>query len=216
MAETTMPWGVSPHSSKTRFASDPWLTPTLAALRDQRLKIAAVEAVISRIDTHLVHIPGGDGRDLGHEVDVGHNGCPETVGTQLPDDVSQIFTLAAALRRKAHDLSPGAADAFDLGHARSGVVGVGIGHRLAGDGMPAADRNRSDAHFARRTAHEFRKIHLFPRFWNHKDNASCAPRQIYLRPAGPSRGQTVKKESNDLEICKKSITFRDISKMRAS
>ena len=46
----------------------------LAALRDQRLKITAVEAVISRIDTHLVHIPGGDGRDLGHEVDVGHNG----------------------------------------------------------------------------------------------------------------------------------------------
>ncbi len=87
------------------------MTPTrrrrpLAALRDQRLKIAAVEAVISRIDTHLVHIPGGDGRDLGHEVDVGHNGCPETVGTQLPDDVFQIFTFAPALRRKAHDLSP--------------------------------------------------------------------------------------------------------------
>ena len=57
-------------------------------------------------DPHLVHIPGGDGRDLGHEVDVGHNGCPETVGTQLPDDVFQIFTFAPALRRKAHDLSP--------------------------------------------------------------------------------------------------------------
>ena len=133
----------------------------LAALRDQRLKIAAVEAVISRIDTHLVHIPGGDGRDLGHEVDVGHNGCPETVGTQLPDDVFQIFTFAPSLRRKAHDLSPGAVDPLDLGHARGGVVGVGIGHRLAGDGMPAADRRPPDAHFARCPAHEFRKIHRF-------------------------------------------------------
>ena len=94
-------------------------------------------------------------------MDVGHNGCPETVGTQLPDDVFQIFTFAPSLRRKAHDLSPGAVDPLDLGHARGGVVGVGIGHRLAGDGMPAADRRPPDAHFARCPAHEFRKIHRF-------------------------------------------------------
>ena len=133
----------------------------LAALRDQRLKIAAVEAVISRIDTHLVHIPGGDGRDLGHEVDVGHNGCPETVGTQLPDDVFQIFTFAPALRRKAHDLSPGAVDPFDLRHAGFGIVGVGVGHRLHGDRVPAADHDPPDAHLATRAATVFRKIHLF-------------------------------------------------------
>ena len=135
----------------------------LAALRDQRLKITAVEAVISRIDTHLVHIPGGDGRDLGHEVDVGHNGCPETVGTQLPDDVFQIFTFAPALRRKAHDLSPGAVDPFDLRHAGFGIVGVGVGHRLHRHGMRAADRAGADADFVRRAAPVLRKVdHLFP------------------------------------------------------
>ena len=71
----------------------------------------------------------------------------------------QILTLAAALRREAHDLPPGPVDAFDLSDARCNIVGVGIGHRLHGDGVFTADRNPSDAYFVRRAAYEFRKIH---------------------------------------------------------
>ena len=48
---------------------------------------------------------------------------------------------------------------IDLGRAGFGIVGVGIGHRLYGDRMPAADHDPPDAHFAARTAAVFRKIH---------------------------------------------------------
>ncbi len=53
----------------------------------------------------------------------------------------------------------GAVDPLDLRHAGFGIVGVGVGHRLHGDRVPAADHDPPDAHLATRTATVFRKIH---------------------------------------------------------
>ena len=130
-----------------------------AALFDKGFQFAVLRPVVAGVDAHLVHIAGGDGRDLGDEMDVGDHGRRKSVGTQLPDDVFQIFAFAASLRREAHDVSSGAVDALDLRHARGGVIGVGIGHRLHGDGVFPADRHLPDAHLARRAASEFRKIY---------------------------------------------------------
>ena len=131
----------------------------LAALGDQRLQLAVIRTVIARIDAHLVDIFRGDGGDLRHEVDVGDDRRVETVLTHSPYNVCEVLALAAALRRETHDPASGTVDPLDLGRAGFGIVGVGIGHRLYGDRMPAADHDPPDAHFAARTAAVFRKIH---------------------------------------------------------
>ena len=131
----------------------------LAALGDQRLQLAVIRTVIARIDAHLVNILRGDGGDLRHEVDVGDDRRVETVFTHSPYNVCEVLALAAALRRETHDPASGTVDPLDLGRAGFGIVGVGIGHRLYGDRMPAADHDPPDAHFAARTATVFRKIH---------------------------------------------------------
>ena len=133
----------------------------LAALGDQRLQLAVIRTVIARIDAHLVDILRGNGGHLGQEVDVGHDGRIEALVAQTADDAGKVLALAPPLCRKAHDLSPGAVDPFDLRHAGFGIVGVGVGHRLHGDRVPAADHDPPDAHLATRAATVFRKIHLF-------------------------------------------------------
>ena len=103
----------------------------------------------------------GNGGHLGQEVDVGHDGRIEALVAQTADDAGKVLALAPPLCRKAQDLSPGAVDPFDLRHAGFGIVGVGVGHRLHGDRVPAADHDPPDAHLATRAATVFRKIHLF-------------------------------------------------------
>ena len=86
--------------------------------------------VVAGVHAHLLGVEGGD---VGHarvEVDVGHEGCLEPVGTQTCADVLEVLGLAGALCGEAHQLAPGADYALGLGHARLGVVGVGGGHRL--------------------------------------------------------------------------------------
>ena len=132
----------------------------LAAAGDQLLQLPAIRAVIARVDAHLVDILRGNGGHLGQEVDVGHDGRIEALVAQAADDAGKVLALAPPLCRKAHDLSPGAVDPFDLRHAGFGIVGVGVGHRLHGDRVPAADHDPPDAHLATRAATVFRKIHL--------------------------------------------------------
>ena len=132
----------------------------LAAAGDQLLQLPAIRAVIARVDAHLVDILRGNGGHLGQEVDVGHDGRIEALVAQTADDAGKVLALAPPLCRKAHDLSPGAVDPFDLRHAGFGIVGVGVGHRLHGDRVPAADHDPPDAHLATRAATVFRKIHL--------------------------------------------------------
>ena len=164
-----------------------------AARVDERLELAAVVAVVARVDAHLVHVLRGDGGHLGREMDVGHHGRRASVGPQLPDDFAEVLAFAAALRREAHDVSAGAVDTFDLGHARGRVVGVGVGHRLHGDGVSAADGHAADAYFARRAAHEFLEIHRLsfsgpPRTGAErgpcKDNIKIADRSYCCGPPG--------------------------------
>ena len=131
----------------------------LAALLDERLELAVLRAVVARVDAHLVDVAGRNGGHLGHEVDVGHQRRVVALGTQLCGDGAQVLAFAAALGRQADNLAPGTVDALNLGHARRRVVGVGIGHRLHGNGIVAADGDPSDAHLAGRTAPVFRKIH---------------------------------------------------------
>ena len=53
---------------------------------------------------------------------------------------------------------------ISMGNAGFGVVGVGVGHRLHGDRVIAADGYVADAYAAGRPASEFRKIHCFTCF----------------------------------------------------
>ena len=135
---------------------------SLAAAGDERFQIAAVEAVVARIDAHLVDVLRRHGRRFGQEMDVGHDSRRVTVGAQLRYDVAQVFGFADSLRREAHDGCAGAGDALDLGDARRGVARVGVGHRLHGHRLRAADGAGADADFMGRPAPVLRKIdHLF-------------------------------------------------------
>ena len=118
-----------------------------ATAGDERFQFAAVGAVVARIDPYFVCVLRRRGRRFGQEVDVGHNGRRIAVGAQLRHDVAQVFGFTHALRRETYDRRAGAGDALDLGDAGRRVARVGIGHRLHGHGLCAADGAGADADF---------------------------------------------------------------------
>ena len=116
-----------------------------AALLDERLQLAVLVAVIARVDAHLVDMLRSDGGHLGHEVDVGDQSRIAPLLAHASGDFAQVLRLAPPLGREPHDGRSGPGDREDLGHGGLGVVGVGVGHRLHGDGTVAADRGAADA-----------------------------------------------------------------------
>ena len=86
--------------------------------------------IVARIDTHLLGIESRNVGYIGVEVYVCHKRSVEAVGTKLCVDVLKILGFASSLGRKAHQFAASLDDAFGLFHTRSGVVGVGSGHRL--------------------------------------------------------------------------------------
>ena len=117
-----------------------------AALLDQSLQTAIRRAVITRIDTHLIDRLGSDLRHLRDEVNIGHNGGRKALRAQLSHDISQILALARTLCREADNRSTRAIDTLDLRHACGGIVGVGVGHRLHGNGCAIAYLDIADTH----------------------------------------------------------------------
>ena len=86
--------------------------------------------IVAGIDTHLLGIESRNVGYIGVEVYVCHKRSVEAVGTKLCVDVLKILGFASSLGRKAHQFAASLNDAFGLFHTRSGVVGVGSGHRL--------------------------------------------------------------------------------------
>ena len=103
--------------------------------------------VVAGVDTHLLCVPR---RHVGHvriEVDVGHKGRAEAVGTDAGIDVFEVLGLANALRGEAHELASGLDNALRLGHTGLRVVGIGGGHRLDSHRVAAAHAERAHVHF---------------------------------------------------------------------
>ena len=130
-----------------------------AALRDQSFELTVVRAVVARIDAHLVDVSGGDGRRLGQEVDVGDQRGVDALLAHAAGDGLQVFGLAPPLRRETHDAAAGRGDAGDLPHARFGVVGIGVGHRLHRHRIRSADLHAADGDLVRLAPHKFVEIH---------------------------------------------------------
>ena len=118
----------------------------LATLLDQSLQTAIGRAIITRVDTHLIDRLGSDLSHLGNEVNISHNGGRETLRAQLSHDVSQVFALARTLSREADNRTACAIYTFDLSHTCGRIVGVGVGHRLHGNGCPTTDLDAADTH----------------------------------------------------------------------
>lgn len=97
-------------------------------------------------------------------MDVGDGSRAVSLLAEPCDDPLQVLGFAPSLSREAYDLAACAVDALDLCNAGFGVVGVGVGHRLHGDRVIAADGYVADAYAAGRPASEFRKIHCFTCF----------------------------------------------------
>ena len=138
---------------------DPERHAPLAALLDQPLQVAPVQPVVARVDPHLVDIFRRHGRHLGQEVDIGHDSRPIAVTAQPPDDVFQVLALAHPLGRQAHDPAARPVDPLDLGHAGLRILRVGVGHRLHGHGLPAADHDLSDPYPVTLPPPVLRQIH---------------------------------------------------------
>ena len=79
-------------------------------------------------------------------MNIGHNGGRKALRAQLSHDVSQILALARTLCREADNRSTRAIDTLDLRHACGGIVGVGVGHRLNGNGCAIAYLDIADTH----------------------------------------------------------------------
>ena len=131
----------------------------LAALGDESLQLTVRGTVVSGVDAHLVHIPCGYGRNLGHEVYVGHYGRRIAVLTQTAHDIFEILTLAASLRREAYDTRSGIGYALALRHTRLSVGRRGIGHRLHLYRMRRPYRHAAYAHVVRLAAAVLAQIH---------------------------------------------------------
>ena len=130
-----------------------------AALLDEGLQFAVAGAVVARIDAHFIDVFGRDRGHLGDEVDVGHNGRAEAVGAQPLDDVSEVLAFAATLGREADDRTAGPGDALDLRDGTLRIEGRSVGHRLHGDGLAAADLDRTDADAGARASGVTGNIH---------------------------------------------------------
>ena len=92
-------------------------------------------------------------------MDVGDDCRIETVFAQASHDILQVFAFARPLRGQPHDFAACTVDAFDLRDTGFGVVGVGIGHRLHGNGPFAADDDVADAYFAGLAPLKVMKLH---------------------------------------------------------
>ena len=71
--------------------------------------------------------------------------------TGIGDCATIVFSASASCsrgHRHAHDVGAGLGDRADLLHRRREVGGLGLGHRLHGDGRAAADRDRADLNLA--------------------------------------------------------------------
>ena len=162
-------WRISPlvedpFGERPVVYADAECNAALTALVDKRFQFAVVGAVVARVDADFFHIPGRNRGHFGHEMDVGNGGRAVSLLAEPCDDPLQVLGFAPSLSREAYDLAACAVDALDLCNAGFGVVGVGVGHRLHGDRVIAADGYVADAYAAGRPASEFRKIHCFTCF----------------------------------------------------
>jgi len=113
------------------LGSEPELTHLgdfLAAADVARVEADAVGAGVDRFQRQrVVEVDVGDHRDR-----------------RFLDDRLQRLGVLLARHRAAHQVSPRVGDLADLLHRRRQVGGLGLGHRLHGDGRAAADRHVAD------------------------------------------------------------------------
>ena len=95
--------------------------------------------VVARVDTYLLAILCGHIGGMCREVHIGHKGRCVAIFLQPCRDVLHVLGLAGALCCKAYQFSSGINDAFGLGYAAFGVVGVDGSHRLDADGIVTTD-----------------------------------------------------------------------------
>ena len=90
-----------------------------------RVQADAVGADVQRLQRErVVEVDVGDHRDR-----------------RVGDDRLERLDVLLAGHGDAHDVGAGVGDRADLGHRGAEVGGLGLGHRLDGDGRAAADRD---------------------------------------------------------------------------
>ena len=119
-----------------------------AALLDESLQVVAIEAIVARIDTHLINIIGCYRGNFRYEVYVCNHRRRVAVGTQSLHDFGKRLALLAPLRRQSHDGCAGVGYALDLGDARLDVGRCRVGHRLYGNRVGAAYNGVANLHLA--------------------------------------------------------------------
>ena len=144
-AVTSASTGLSYSSWRRCLGSDPELTPTRSGVpssvaRRGDLGHLVGPADVSGVQAHAVRARVKRlQRQRVVEVDVGDHR-----DRRLLDDRAQRLGVLVTRDGNAHDVGAGLGDAPDLGH-RGGQIGrLGLGHRLHGDGRPAADRHVAD------------------------------------------------------------------------
>ncbi len=133
----------------------------LAALLDKRFQFTVFRAIVAWVDPHFVDILRRHGSGFGQKMDVGDQRHVQPLLAHTAGYVLQVFGFAPSLRREPDDAPARRSNPPYLGHARFGVVGVGVGHRLHGNGMRPADGHRTERDFARRPPGKFCQLHFF-------------------------------------------------------
>ncbi len=121
--------GVDPHAQRRAalLGERDHLGDLLRAADVAGVQAHAVRARLDRLQRErVVEVDVGDHRDR-----------------RLRDDRLQRLGVLLARHRHAHDVRAGVGDRADLVHRRREVGGLGLGHRLHGDGRAAADRDRA-------------------------------------------------------------------------
>ena len=123
-------------------------------------KLAGRVYVVAGVDAHLLGIEGSHVGHVGVEVDVGHQGRVEPIGTYAGIDI-----LAAC-----------ADDALSLSHAPVGIIGIGSGHRLDAYGVVATHVDGPYVYHRRGPAPVVKQV-----------NCTCTHSRVYLPvPCWPS------------------------------
>ena len=101
---------------------------TLATLLDKGFKSTTRQAIVARIDTHLIHRVGSDRGYLRHEVNVGNDGCREAISAHPLNNRGKGLALTSSLCRKAHNRRTRKSNALHLCHTRLNIGCRRIGH----------------------------------------------------------------------------------------
>ena len=104
--------------------------------------MVAVE--IARVDADLLHVRRYGERGGGGEMDIGHEGSRDPLGTQLRTDGSDVFHIGHRRDGDADQLRSCGCHAAALVHRGFHLVRMGIAHRLDNDAFLGADAYVTD------------------------------------------------------------------------